>query len=148
EFLQSFKNENALSILNLVSLVKKYPQEAFASIFDENVAVLARWDRLNSGFLPQGRRGVGIAGNDSPQNAGIPVVATEDGLEIRNALDKVIGQVPSAKVPRLLVGALKPGATVLSQTFDPYEVSFHYVSTHLLAPAVSEESLMEALRKG
>src|SRR5262249_5323130 len=116
--------------------------------FDENVAVLARWDKLNSGFLPQGRRVVGIAGNDSHQNVGIRIVATKDGLEIRNALDRVIGSVPDSKVQKFLLGPLTPGATVRSQTFDPYEVSLHYVSTHLLAPAVSEEALMEAMRKG
>lgn len=105
--LAALVGNNPLKLIELNSTLKKYPQEAFAAIFDEQVAVLERWDSLNSGLLGTGRHVVGIAGNDSHQN-------------------------------------VKP----LGRYLDPYPVSFHYVSTHVLAAEVSETSLLDAMQRG
>jgi hypothetical protein len=148
EFLRTFRAGSPLEILSLLNTLKKYPQESYAAIFDEQAPILKRWDALNARFLGQGRRVVGIAANDSHQNVGISMVAAEDGVRIEDALGKTVGVVPAKKLPLLLLGPLKPGATLLSHTFDPYEVSFRYVSTHLLAREVSENALFEALDQG
>lgn len=148
DFLLTFKNGNPLQVLSLLNTLKKYPQEAYAAIFDEQTAVLKRWDTLNTRFLPQGRRVVGIAANDSHQNVGVTMIAEEDGVRIEDALGTVVGTVPAKKLPLLLLGPLKPGSVLVTHTFDPYEVSFRYVSTHLLAPEVKEDALFDALHKG
>jgi hypothetical protein len=148
EFLQTFRTGGPLKVLSLLATLKKYPQESYAAIFDEQAPVLKRWDALNVRSLPGGRRVVGIAGNDSHQNVGIAMVASEEGVEIRDGLGKAVGNIPKKNLPLLLLGGLEPGSTLLSHTFDPYEVSFRYVSTHLLAPEVTEAALMEALRRG
>lgn len=146
--LPNLRTEGPLKLLSLVGMLKRYQQEAFASIFDEQTDVLKRWDTLNEGFLASGRRVVGIAGNDSHQNVGMAVEAAEDGIIVKDALGKTVSNVPKKDLPLLLLGPLKPGTTLLAHTFDPYEVSFGYVNTHVLAPEVTEAALFDALLKG
>lgn len=146
--LESARGGNALKIFQMFGTLRKYQTEAFAAIFDEPTEVLKRWDRLNIQGLAEGRRVVGIAGNDSHQNVGVSFEIAEEGLRIKDALGKKLGSVPKDKLPLLLLSGLKPGTALLEHTFDPYAVSFGYVSTHVLAPRVSEEDLFQALRQG
>jgi hypothetical protein len=148
EVLGKLRTENPLKTLSLLGTLKKFQPEAFASIFDEQTEVLKRWDALNLRFLPTGRRVVGLAGNDSHQNVGVSFEVVDDGLQIKDALGKVVGAVPKNKLPLFLLGSVKPGAPLLSHQFDPYEVSLGYVSTHVLAPEVTEPALFDALQKG
>lgn len=131
-------------LLQTVGILKKYPRAAFAAVFDEQTAVLRRWDSLTAA----GKRVVGIAGNDSHQNVGVSVEAAVEGLVVRDALGKLLTRVPKEKVPLLLLGGAAPGTVLLSHTFDPYEISLGYVSTHLFARQATEESLFEALQSG
>lgn len=153
KMLASFQGENPFKLLGLLSMLKKYPRESFAALFDEQKHLLERWDRLNAGYLRGNRRVVGIAGNDSHQNVGLSVETGEGGLVIKDALGKVVSK-PGKKGNGLPLGALGGGlggAPLVAHTFDPYEVSFGYVSTHLLldeGSAVSEAGLFEALQKG
>lgn len=146
--LQTAKGGSPLKLLGLLTTMKKYPQEAYAAIFDEQVAILKRWDTLNAGFLTTGRHVVGTAGNDSHQNVGVSVEAGEEMFIVKDALGKQVSQFPRKGPAALLFGNLAPGTVILSQTFDPYEVSFRYVSTHVLAPEVSEGRLLDAVQKG
>jgi hypothetical protein len=139
---------NLVRAFSLLALLKRYPREAFAAIFDEQTALLRRWDRLNERALGARRHVVGIAGNDSHQNVGLTVAATEAGLQVTDALGEVVSDVPKEKLPAFLFGSLKPGTVVLTHTFDPYDVSMGYVNTHLLVRKVSEASLFEALEAG
>jgi hypothetical protein len=132
----------------LLGLLNRYPQEAFAAIFDEQTALLRRWDRLNEETLGARRHVVGIAGNDSHQNVGLTVAATEQGLRVTDALGEVVSEVPKEKLPAFLFGSVKPGTVVLTHTFDPYEVSMGYMNTHVLAREVTEASLFRALQAG
>lgn len=150
KMLSSFRGESPFKLLGLLGMLKKYPRESFAALFDEQKNLLARWDRLNAGYLDSNRRVVGIAGNDSHQNVGISVEPGEGGLVIKDALGKIVSQPSNKKtggLPAVAVG----GAPLIAHTFDPYEVSFGYVSTHLLldeGSPVSEETLFDALLKG
>lgn len=146
--LTTFRNADPVKILSFVQRLKQYPRAAYAAIYDEQVEVLKRWDRLNVELLPSGRRVVGIAGNDAHQNVGVRVESGEASLIVKDALGKQVGELSRRKVPALLFGALAPGSVILAHTFDPYEVSLGYVSTHLLAREVSEEALFDALLKG
>lgn len=145
--LASVRSGNVVKTLQLIQTLKQYPREAFGAIFDEQAAVLSRWDRLNQQYLSSGRRVVGIAANDSHQNVGVSVESTVEGLSVKDGLGKLVGQVPKSKLPFLL-SATPPGKTLLSHTFDPYPVSFGYVNTHLLATDVTEAALFDALLAG
>lgn len=153
KLLESFRKESPFRLLGVLSLLKKYPREAFAAVFDEQTEILGRWDRLNAAFLSGenagNRRVVGIAGNDSHQNVGISVEPGEGGLVIKDALGRVIGK-PGKKGGGLQLGG-GGGAPLIAHTFDPYDVSFGYVSTHLLleqGAKVTEDSLFDALLRG
>jgi hypothetical protein len=131
--------------LPLVEAAQRYPRELFASIFDPPAANLAVWDRLN-----RTRRVVGIAGNDSHQNVGVTVFGAEGGrLEVIDALGKVLARPRAGELPSLLFpGGVVPGQPLIQLRLDPYDVSFGYVSTHLMAPAITEAACFEALTHG
>jgi len=143
--LGNIRNENPFRLLTLLNTVKKYQQEAIAAIFDEQAAVLKRWDGLNEKFLPTARRVVGIAANDSHQNVGVRFEVTDNGVAVRDALGKLLTELPRSRIPVFLLG--RPG-TRTNYQFDPYENSFRYVSTHLLAAEAREAPLFAALQQG
>lgn len=144
--LEDLKKDNPFKLLQTLSTIKKYQQEAFTTIWDEPVGNLKRWDALNRQFLGQGRRVVGIAGNDSHQNVGISFEFGEE-VVIKDGLGRIIGRLPARKVPVFLLGGLASSGP-LSYSFDPYEVSFRYVGTHLLARDGTEAALFDALLRG
>jgi hypothetical protein len=143
DLLSGLKGGSPLQILTLLSTLKKFPKESFAAIFDEQSPTLKRWDRLNAEYLPSGRRVIGLAGNDCHQNVGISVEQAGDNLVVKDALGKSVGMFPAKNVPVFLLAG---GG--LSHTFDPYEVSMGYVSTHVLAIEVTEEALFAGLLRG
>lgn len=145
--LGGLRTESPLKIMQMLNTVKRFERESYAAIFDEQKDTVARWDRLNQAALGTGRRVVGIAGNDAHQNVGITVESGAEGLILKDALGKKVGDIPRKNVPFLFAG-LAPGTTVLSQLFDPYAISLGYVSTHVLAPEVSEQALFDALLRG
>lgn len=134
---------NPLKALTILAELKKYPLESYAAIFDEQSAVLAAWDSRNS------REGAaplitGLAGNDAHQNTGISLEQDDQGLVLRDGLGKIISR--PAGLP--LLSGPPSGVPLIRHLFDPYEISFRYVSTHLLAAGRDEKSLLDALRKG
>ncbi len=153
EFLKGLREGGVFKLLTVFGIFKRYPIEAYASIFDEQKEVLARWDRLNAGLLERGeeRRVVGIAANDAHQNVGIRVALEGETVRVTDALGALVSEIPRAKVPLLLLGKPAADGTTLDQRLDPYPVSFGYVSTHLLvigADPVTETKLFEALKQG
>ncbi len=131
--------------LGLIEAARRYPRELFASIFDPPIANLSVWDRLN-----RTRHVVGIAGNDSHQNVGVTVKGGEDGrLDVVDALGKLLANPRARDLPLLLFGADPiPGQTLLKVQLDPYDISFGYVSTHLLTRAITEPACFAALLHG
>jgi hypothetical protein len=132
--------------LSLLQAFRRYPREAFASIFDVPTGNLNRWDQLNGE-----RKIVGIAANDSHNNVGVIVQGGENGrLDVYDVLGKKIADVPKGSVPSFLFGGIEPapGQKVLEVRLDPYDVSYGYVSTHLLTESVTEPAVMEALTRG
>jgi len=146
--LTSLRGQSPARLLSFLNTLKKYPRESYAAIFDEQTATLQRWDALNVRALEGKRRVVGIAGNDAHQNVGLSIESGDEGLIVKDALGRVVSNLAARDLPLLFLGRLVPGATVLSHTFDPYEVSFGYVSTHLLAEEASEKALFDALLRG
>lgn len=128
--------------LPLLEAARQYPRELFASIFHTPTRNLAVWDRLN-----QTRRLVGIAGNDSHQNVGVTVTGGDgDHLEVVDALGKVLSRPRAHDLPLLLLGGtLAPGQPLVKLQLDPYDVSFGYVSTHLMVHKLTHDDCFEAL---
>jgi hypothetical protein len=131
--------------LSLLGAARQYPRELFASIFHIPTGNLAVWDRLN-----RTRHVVGIAGNDSHQNVGVTIRGGDEGhLEVVDALGKTLARPRTSDLPPLLFGVdPAPGQVLLKLQLDPYDVSFGYVSTHLMVRSVREEECFEALTHG
>jgi hypothetical protein len=140
-----FQKGKIADALMLLSAFRQYPVEAFAAIFDPPTGNLKVWDGLN-----RKRHVTGIAGNDSHANVGVIAEADEKRVVLKDPLGKVIGGFNQKDVPPFLlgVGAYRPGEKVLDLRLDPYDVSLGYVSTHLLAEALTEDALFAALRHG
>ncbi len=150
--LGDFRGKGPLSILNLFDTIRRYPREAFAAIFDEQTAVMQRWDQLTLQASGSGKRVVGIAGNDSHQNVGLSFTSVGETIQIRDALEKPVGEFPARNLPKLLFSSPKADGVLLRQLLDPYDVSMGYVNTHLMAKDARkdarEDSLFEALLAG
>jgi hypothetical protein len=138
--------KSPLGMLALLPAMQKYPQEFFASIQDYPADYLRRYDELCATS-----RLTGVAANDSHHNQGIRAILQEDGkVLIEDRLGKKVVELDPEKVSLLrpLVKDRKPGDVVLELDIDPYERSFHHVSTHLLMPELSQQAVWDALKAG
>jgi len=118
------------------------------TFYDVPTEVIACWDQLT-----EQRKVVGIAGNDAHSNVGFYAKYLEDGTvrlyecsgeELRG---RKAGPVLRTAL-RLLPGPLEPGTELFRAQMDPYERSFGFVSTHLLAKKKTEEEFWQALARG
>lgn len=131
-------------ILNLGT----YPDQTFRLIFDEQTAILERWDELN-----KTRDITGIAGNDCHQNNGFTLTYTEnDTLRLDDTSVATIGEYElnffTRLMARIAFGPLEPGRELFRFQLDPYERMVRYVSTHALMNELTEAALLEALDEG
>ena len=124
-----------------------YPPEVFAAEQDYLAPIIKKWDADS-----QRHRLTGIAANDCHHNQVFTITAVDDRtIELGYITSRpetkriTIDQAPG--VAKMLQGR-KPGEIISRLDFDPYERSFRYVSTHLLAGRLTEESVRDALRKG
>lgn len=144
-----FKDEKLAGLIpDLLLNLGAYPDLTFRLIFDEQTAILARWDELN-----KTRNITGIAANDCHQNNGIVITYTEDGtLLVSNTSPKDMAEYKLNFFTRLLArvvfGPLEPGRVLFHFQPDPYEVMTNYVSTHLLMSELREEAVLDALAVG
>jgi PHP domain len=135
-----------LFLFTLVPAVKEYPQEVFAALQDYPADYLKRWDQLC-----QKARHTGVSANDAHHNQGFHARLTEEGkVQLEDGLGKKLAQLDPEKLPPLkaLVAGKKPGESVLDLEMDPYERSFHHVSTHLLMHELTTANVCEALNAG
>ena len=125
----------------------QYPQEVFASQQDYLAPVIEKWDR----DLKE-RRLTGVAANDCHHNqVFIVTVADPQAIDIRLITSHpTIMQVSVAQSPGVaeLVKGRKAGDVIAKLDFDPYERSFRYLSTHILAREHTEAAVRDALRGG
>jgi hypothetical protein len=144
--LQPEDSQGYVRLFSILNAIHDYPQEGFACLFDAPSENLAHYDAL-----AKSRVFTAIAANDSHQNTGFVLRGTSDGkIQVEDALGEKIGMLDQEKQPLLktLLGDPKPGREMLRRILDPYPVSFHYVSTHVLAPDRTPAALKEALKAG
>lgn len=138
--------KSPLGMLALLPALQKYPQEFFATIQDYPANYLKRYDELC-----QKQRLTGVAANDAHHNQGIKATLTADGkVAIDDRLGKRVAELDPQKVSLVkpMIKDKQPGDTILELDLDPYERSFHFVSTHLLMNELTETAVWDALKSG
>ena len=132
----------------LEALLETYPHEVLAVQVDYPADYLAKWDRDT-----QQTRVVGIAANDCHHNQVFIVKKIDDNsVRIGTVVDddeemRVFTAEQRPGIPEMTAGH-QPGDILVRLDFDPYVISFHNVSTHVLAPELTEQSVRDALAAG
>ena len=131
----------------LVSMLAQFPEEVFGAQQDYLSSIIAKWDR-DSQVHPI----TGIAANDCHHNQVFSVTAVDEAtVEIGYITSKpTTTRATSDKVPAVaeMAKGRRPGELIALLDFDPYERSLRYVSTHILARALSETAVRDALKRG
>ncbi len=142
------KLSNLKSIAALEESLKTYPNELFAFQVEYPKVYLNKWD-----FETATRRLTGVAANDCHHNQILLVkmVDAENVLVGTNVdSDKQMRPV-SAKISpgiREMTKGHQPGDILARVDLDPYHRSFKNVSTHVIAPALTEQAMRTGLREG
>jgi hypothetical protein len=136
------------SLRELQASLRLYPDELFAAQVQYPADYLTKWDAET-----KSRRLTGVAANDCHHNQVMIVrMVDEETVKIGtnvDADDKM--RSVSAKLSpgiRALTQGHRPGDILARLDFDPYSRSFQNVSTHVLAPALTEPAIRAALREG
>lgn len=124
-----------------------YPQEVFAAQQDYLVPIMKKWDVDSIKH-----RLTGVAANDCHHNQVFTITAVDEktievNLITSRPIKTRITSEQVAGVVEMLKGR-KSGDVIAKLDFDPYERSFRYVSTHILAGKLAEHNIRDALRSG
>lgn len=143
-FLNNMKNP--IGMLGLIPALQKYPQEVFASIQDYPVDYLRAWDRWCQVY-PH----TGVAGNDSHHNQHYTGVVSEEGkFVLTDGVGDKVAELDPEKIGFIkgLVKDKPAGTKVFEIDLDPYERSYHHVSTHLWMKELTQAAVWDALKNG
>jgi hypothetical protein len=136
------------SLRDLENSLMLFPDELFAAQVEYPAAYLAKWDAET-----KTHRLTGVAANDCHHNFVLLVKMVDENTV------KLGTNVDSDDQMRSFSAKLRPGIGELTKgrkkgdilarlDLDPYSRSFKNVSTHILAPELSEAALRAALRGG
>jgi hypothetical protein len=124
-----------------------YPQEVFAAQQDYLIPVIKKWDSDSVKH-----RLTAVAANDCHHNQTFIVSAADDKtIEIDLITNRPVKtRVTSEQIAGVaeMVKGRKPGEVIAKLDFDPYDRSFRYVSTHILAVKLTERVIRDALLSG
>ena len=144
------RSRNGLSALmpDLLINHRRYPDHVFRTLFHPPDDLLGRWDQLN-----RTRHLTGIAGNDCHQNVGFRAICTSAGtIRVEDTSPRTLREFKlnwfTRLLARLCFGPLRPNRTLFHVQFDPYERSARFVNTHVLARALTESAVLDALKEG
>jgi len=144
----AFKLLDAAEFAELKENLRLYPDELLAAQVTYLQDYIDKWDAET-----QKRRLTGIAANDCHHNQVFIVkMLDEDTILIGTSVDKDDGmrKVTAGSRPaiRKLTKGHKPGDILVRADFDPYYRSFRNVTTHILAPELTESAMRAALLQG
>jgi hypothetical protein len=144
----AMKLTHPVSLKELQESLKLYPDELLASQVEYSADYLAKWDAET-----KTRRLTGVAANDCHHNQILTVKMVDaDNVLIGTNVDRddQMRKFTATQRPgiRDLTKGHKAGEILARLDFDPYYRSFQNVSTHLLAPELSETAIRTALRGG
>jgi len=126
----------------------RYPDELLAAQVTYQTEYIGKWDRET-----QKRRLTGVAANDCHHNqVFVAKVADANTVLIGTSVDKDEGmrRLSAESYPqiRALTKGRQPGDVLARVDFDPYFRAFRNVTTHLLAPELTEDAVRRTLRQG
>jgi hypothetical protein len=144
----TLKLTDPASLAELQENLRLYPDELLASQVEYPADYLAKWDADT-----KGRRLTGVAANDCHHNQILllKMLDSETVLIGTNVdRDDQMRKVKATVRPgiRALTKGHRPGDVLARLDFDPYYRSFQNVSTHILAPELSEDAIRAALHDG
>ncbi len=136
------------SLSELEESVRLYPDELFGSQGRYPADYLAKWD-----METKSRRLTGVAANDCHHNQVLLVkMVDRETVSVGTNVDRgdQMRLIPAAIRPgiRAMTNGHRPGDVLARLDIDPYHRSFRNVSTHILAPELSETAIRGALRGG
>jgi hypothetical protein len=128
--------------------LRQFPDELFASQVEYPADYLAKWDAETAM-----RRLTGVAANDCHHNYVLVVKKVDDDtIKVGTNVDPddAMRSISAKLRPgiRTLVKDRRVGEVIASVDLDPYERSFRNVSTHIVAPELTEAAVRHALRAG
>ena len=131
-------------VLNSMVNSGRYKHWGYRELYDEQTAILARWDSLN-----QYRRIVGMGAADAHNNQSIRARYTKDGMvEWVGSNAKTVSIVKPGLKEKLLLGKPDAAGWAYKAELDTYFHSFNFINTHILSDTVSSRALKNALVKG
>jgi hypothetical protein len=144
----AFKLLDPPQLAELQENLRLYPDELLAGQVTYLQDYISKWDKET-----QKRRLTGIAANDCHHNSVFVVkMQDEETILIGTSVDKDSGmrKVTAASRPaiRELTKGHKPGDILVRADLDPYYRSFRDVTTHILAPDLTENAIRAALQQG
>ncbi|MCX6226328.1 MAG: hypothetical protein NTV01_16540, partial [Bacteroidia bacterium] len=132
------------TIINFVVNGNKYRQWALREMFDEQTAILALWDSLNTK-----RKIVGFAAEDTHENQNFRARYLKDGrVEWMGPNAKIIDTVNVTFLNRWLFHKPDANGWVFKWMIDTYKEGFNYITNYVLADTLSVPSLAYHLKKG
>lgn len=127
--------------------LSEYPEEVFGVQQDYLSPIIEKWDRES-----QRHRLTGVAANDCHHNQVFTVTAAdENSVEVGYIGSRPTStRVTANQAPGVaeLARNRRPGEVIARLDFDPYERSLKYVTTHVLAQALTEPAVRDALARG
>ena len=135
-------------VADLQKALRLYPDELLAAQVDYPELYIKKWDAAS-----REQRVVGIAANDCHHNQVFVVKKVDETTVLVGTVvddDDEMKRISAEVAPgiRKLVEGHETGDVVVKLDFDPYERSFRGVSTHVLAPRLTEAAIREALLAG
>lgn len=131
-------------IFNFIASGTRNKQWALREIFDEQTAILAHWDALNSQ-----RKIVGFAAVDAHENQNFRARFLKDGrVEWVGPNAKPIDTVQVNFWNRWLFHAPDENGWIFKFMIDTYQTSFNHVTNYVFADTLSVPSISTYLKKG
>lgn len=132
------------NIINFMVNGKKYRPWALREMFDEQTAILARWDSLN-----MKRKIVGFSAVDTHENQNFRARKLKDGrVQWVGPNAKPIDTVKVNFWNRWLFSKPDPDGWVFKWMIDTYPSGFNYITNYVLADSLSVPSLAANIKKG
>jgi len=133
---------------SMKTALETYPDEMLAVQLDYPTLYMDKWDAET-----RSRRVVGVAANDCHHNqVFITKKVDEDTVLLGTVVDEDddMRQMTARQYPGIaaMTKGHEPGDVVARLDFDPYYRSFHNVSTHILADALTEAAVRDAVAEG
>jgi hypothetical protein len=131
-------------LANFIINGRKYPQWSLRQMFDEQSAILARWDSLNTR-----RKIVGFSAVDTHENQNIRARYIADGrIEWLGPNAKVLDTTGVSAWNRWLLHPPDKSGWIFKWMIDTYKEGFRYITNYVLADTLSMASLAENIKRG